>query len=204
MGKKDPRIDAYIARSGPFARPILKHLRKVVHAGCPEVQETLKWGFPHFMHQGILCSMASFKAHCAFGFWKAGRLAGTPAGLPAADAKAMGQFGRITALSDLPSQRTLLRYVKAVAALNARGVKAPRPARPAAKRPLAVPEYFTAALRKNRKAAAGFAGFSPSNRRDYVEWVAEAKGEETRRRRLQAAVEWLAEGKTRNWKYIRN
>ena len=203
MTRKDPRIDAYIAKSAPFARPILKHLRQVVHAGCPQVEETLKWGFPHFLHGGILCSMASFKAHCAFGFWKPARLAAAGVRLPAATEKAMGQFGRLTTLADLPSEAALRRLVKAMAALNAAGVKAPAKPRPAARRAVAVPADLLAALRKNRRALATFEGLSPSDRRDYVEWVTEAKREETRRRRLATAVEWLAEGKVLNWKYVR-
>src|SRR6058998_2536464 len=112
MRKKDPRVDAYIARSADFARPILTHLRKVVHAGCPDVEETLKWSFPHFMYKGILCSMAAFKAHCAFGFWKAKLLAEKHKTLAETRESAMGEFGRVTAISDLPAKKTLLRYVR--------------------------------------------------------------------------------------------
>src|SRR5262245_49907234 len=203
MPVKDPRVDAYIARSKPFARPILRRLRAVIHAGCPQVQETLKWGFPHFVHHGILCSMASFKAHCAFGFWKEKLLRKTHPELrtPAAH-EAMGQFGRITRLADLPDDATLRGYVRAAAALNASGVKSParrRVPRP----PLAVPADLRAALRGNPKAAATFAGFSPTHRRDYVEWISEAKRDATRARRLTTAVRWMAEGKPRNWKYAR-
>lgn len=208
MGKKDPRIDAYIARSAPFARPILRHLRKVVRAGCPQAEETLKWGMPHFVYEGILCNMAAFKAHCAFGFWKPGRVAGVRAALPVPEAKAMGQFGRIKAVSDLPSEATLRRLVKAMAAAKAAGVKAPAKPRAVARRvaparrAAAAPDYFLAALRKNKRALAIYQGFSPSNQREYVEWVTEAKGEDTRRRRLATAVTWLAEGKVCNWKYV--
>jgi hypothetical protein len=203
MGKKDPRVDAYIADSAAFARPILKHLRKIVHAGCPEVEETLKWGFPHFEHQGILCSMASFKGHCAFGFWKGALLASESKALAKRREEAMGQFGRITALSDLPGEKALLQLVRKAAALNEQGVKLP--ARPRAPRSASVktPAYFLAALRKNKQALAAFQGFSPSHQREYVEWVTEAKGEDTRRRRMEKAVEWMSQGKGRNWKYER-
>ncbi len=200
MGKKDPRIDAYIAKSADFAKPVLRHLRKVVHAGCPDVEETLKWGFPHFMYKGMLCSMASFKGHCTFGFWKEVLLKEKRGTLAKVDEPAMGQFGRITAVADLPSEKALVRYVKGAAALNDQGVRAP--ARSKAKKPLAVPAYFMAALRKNKKAFATFEGFSPSNKKEYVEWVTEAKAEETRQRRLATAVAWMAAGKVRNWKYI--
>jgi len=205
MGKEDPRVDAYIAKSADFAKPILNHLRKVVHAGCPDVEETLKWSFPHFTYKGILCSMASFKSHCAFGFWKERLLKEKHEGLARIKKSAMGSFGRITTLSDLPEEKTLRRYVKAAAALNEQGVKVPARARPTpkGKQKLGVPDYFMSALRNSKKALATFEGFSPSNKREYVEWVTEAKGEETRKRRLETAVAWMGEGKVRNWKYVR-
>ncbi len=200
MGTRDPRVDAYIAKSADFARPILTHLREVVHAACPDVEETMKWSFPHFMYKGMMCSMASFKEHCAFGFWK-GALVLDGNG---ATEEAMGNFGRITRVSDLPPKRVLASYVKKAAALNDAGVKAPsRMAPKAKKKELVVPDYVMAALRKNKKALATFEGFSPSHRREYVEWITEAKSEDTRQRRLEQAVEWMAEGKPRHWKYAR-
>jgi hypothetical protein len=203
MGKKDPRVDAYIARSADFARPILKRLREVVHAGCPDVEETLKWSSPHFMYKGMLCGMASFKGHCAFGFWKGKLLAKQHKALAETRELAMGEFGRITALSDLPDEKSLLRYVKEAVALNDEGVKLPARAKPKGDRKLRVPDYFLAAVRKNKKALATFEGFSYSNKKEYVEWVTEAKGEETLKQRLETAVAWMAEGKARNWKYLR-
>ncbi|HYU30575.1 MAG TPA: YdeI/OmpD-associated family protein [Thermoanaerobaculia bacterium] len=204
MGTRDPRVDAYIAKAAELARPILSHLRDVVHAGCPEVEETIKWGFPHFEHKGVLCSMAAFKSHCAFGFWKGSVLAQKHPELAVSEEPAMGQLGRITALSDLPDDETLLLYVREAAALNDQGVKAPNRSKPRKDRgELEVPDDLMAALRANREALATFEGFSPSNKREYVEWVTEAKSEETRRRRLDTAVEWMAEGKVRNWKYVR-
>ena len=203
MGAKDPRVDAYIANSADFARPILKHLRKVVHGAFPEVEETLKWGAPAFMHHGILAGMAAFKQHCVFGFWKHSLLGTPPRGAGGTPETAMGQFGRITSLSDLPPDRTIARWVKEAADLNERGVKVQRkPAAKAARR-LPVPAWFKAALRMNRKALATFEGFSSSHRNEYVEWVTEAKTEATRRRRIETAMEWMAEGKSRNWKYMR-
>jgi len=203
MGKKNPGVDAYIAKSADFAKPILKHIRAVVHAGCPDVVEELKWGFPHFMHKGIVCSMASFKAHCAFGFWKGDLLAKKYADLTDSRESAMGEFGRITSLSDLPDEKRLLRYVKDAVALNDEGVKRPMKPKPKGERSLDVPDYFLAALKKSKKAQTTFEGFNYSNKKDYVEWVTEAKGEGTRKRRLETAVEWMAEGKSRNWKYMR-
>jgi uncharacterized protein YdeI (YjbR/CyaY-like superfamily) len=200
MGKKDPRVDAYIARSAPFAKPILKHLRKVVHAGCPTAEETLKWGAPAFMHKGILCGMAAFKQHCVFGFWKHRLIIGKDD--EKRYAAAMWR-GRITELSELPGDKVLLGWVKKAARLNDEGIQVPRKPRPAAGRTLGVPAYFMSAVRKNSQALATFKGFSPSNKKDYVEWVTEAKTEETRLRRLATAVQWMAEGKIRNWKYVR-
>jgi len=203
MGMKDPGVDAYIARSADFAKPILQHLRKVVHTGCPKVEETLKWGFPHFMYKGILCSMASFKAHCAFGFWKAKLLEERLKGLTKGKEPAMGNFGRLTVLAELPAEKMLLRYVKDAVALNEEGVKVPRQARPKGERSLEVPNYFLNALQKNKKALATFEAFNYSNQKEYLEWVSEAKGEATRKRRLETSVAWMAEGKSRNWKYLR-
>lgn len=166
------------------------------------MEETLKWGFPHFMHKGILCSMASFKGHCAFGFWKEALLRDRHKVLARDVEPAMGQFGRITAVSDLPAQAQLLGLVKEAAALNDLGVKRPAGRKPARDRGLDVPGYFMEALRRNKKALAIFDGFSNSNKRDYVDWVTEAKREATRTRRLDTAVAWMAAGKSRNWKYI--
>jgi uncharacterized protein YdeI (YjbR/CyaY-like superfamily) len=202
MGKKHPGVDAYIEKSADFAKPILGHLRKVVHAGCPDVEEALKWSFPHFMYKGILCSMASFKAHCAFGFWKGKLMEEKLEGVAKGKGPAMGDFGRITSLSDLPGEKELIRHVREAVALNDKGIR-PSRAKPKRAQALVIPDYFLGALKKNRKALIIFEGFSPSNKKEYVEWVTDAKGEETRHRRLETAVAWMAEGKVRNWKYLR-
>jgi uncharacterized protein YdeI (YjbR/CyaY-like superfamily) len=196
MAKKDPRVDAYIGKTAPFAQPILKRLRKIVHAGCPEVEETIKWQFPFFDHKGAMCFMAGFKNHCTFGFWKGSLVFGSTKAKEAA----MGQFGRITSLKDLPSEKVLVAHVRKATALNEKGVKGPTRAKP--KKSLTIPDYFTAALKKNAKARKTFEAFSPSNKREYVEWVSEAKREETRQERLKTSIKWLAEGKPRNWKYM--
>jgi uncharacterized protein YdeI (YjbR/CyaY-like superfamily) len=199
MGARDKRVDAYIAKSADFARPILEHLRGVVHDACPDVEETMKWSFPHFMYEGMLCSMAAFKEHCVFNFWK-GSLIVDQEGEKAREA--MGQFGRITKLSDLPPRKTLAGYIKKAMALNESGAKAAsRAKRP--KREIAPPADFMSALRKNKRALAAFEGFSPSHRREYLEWITEAKREETRRQRTEQAIAWMAEGKPRNWKYMK-
>jgi len=192
MGKKDARIDAYIAKSAPFARPILRRLRKLVHQGCPGVVEGVKWGMPHFDYGGIFCGMAAFKEHCTFGFWNRAMNLGRTG-------DAMGQFGRITSLSDLPADRVILGYVRQARALADAGVKL-GPVRKA-KKPLPVPPALAAALKKKSGAAAKFEAFSPSQKREYSEWILEAKTPATRDKRLATAVGWIAEGKTRNWKY---
>ncbi|HEY6066297.1 MAG TPA: YdeI/OmpD-associated family protein [Thermoanaerobaculia bacterium] len=196
MGKKDPRIDAYIAKSADFAKPILKHLREIVHKGCPGVEETVKWSMPHFDYRGApLAGMASFKAHCAFGFWKGSLI------VPGSS-DAMGQFGRITSLSDLPSDKVLTGYVQKAAKLNEDNVKVPRPVKHP-KKEIPMPPDLAAALKKNAKARATYEGFTPSHKREYLQWITEAKAEETRQKRLGNAIEWMAEGKPRNWKYMK-
>jgi uncharacterized protein YdeI (YjbR/CyaY-like superfamily) len=201
MPKKDPRVDAYIAKSGDFAKPILKHLRKLVHKACPEVEETLKWSMPAFMHQGILCGIAAFKEHCTFGAWKHS-LIKTRLTTDNKSDEAMGQLGRIKSLADLPPDKVLLAYLKEAVRLNEEGIKAPRPARSAAKKPLVVPDYFSAALKKSRRALETFEKFSYSHQKEYLEWVTEAKRDDTRAKRVETSIAWLAEGKSRNWKYM--
>jgi uncharacterized protein YdeI (YjbR/CyaY-like superfamily) len=198
MATKDPRIDAYISKTADFAKPILKHLRKVVHAGCPQVQETMKWSVPHFDYKGVMCGMAAFKEHCAFGFWKADLILDRGEN---AEKSGMGSFGCIKSLNDLPDEKTLIGYVKKAAALNEAGIKAPRRTQPKKRPPIPVPAYFAAALKKNAKARKTFESFPPSHRREYLEWITEAKREETRNERMATTIKWLAEGKSRNWKY---
>src|SRR6476661_8587539 len=192
MATKDPRIDAYIAKSAAFAKPILKHLRKVVHAGCPGVVETIKWSMPHFDYKGVMCGMAAFKEHCAFGFWKADLILDRG---EAVEKSGMGSFGCIRSMADLPNEKTLIGYVKKATALNDAGIKAPGRTQPKKREPLEVPDYFEAALKKNPKAKKTFTEFPPSKRREYLEWVTEAKREETRKERLATSISWLAEGK---------
>jgi uncharacterized protein YdeI (YjbR/CyaY-like superfamily) len=192
----DPRVDDYIERQADFARPILAALREIVHAACPECEETLKWGMPHFMYRGaILAHMAAFKAHAVFGF----RHGGLVVGNSGAQREAMGQFGRLTSLDNLPEREAIETLVRKAMTLTEQGVKPPRADRQ--KAPLAVPDDLRSAVDANPAAAATFDGFPPSARRDYVEWIVEAKREETRRKRIAQAVEWLAEGKRRHWKY---
>jgi hypothetical protein len=149
MGKKDRRIDAYIASSADFARPILNHIRRLVHAACPDVEETVKWGFPHFDHKGMMCAMAAFKNHCTIGFWKGALIFGERA--PKDEGNSMGQFGRITKISDLPGEKVLIGYIKEAARLNDEGIKLPARTKPREKKELVVPDDFMAALKDLRK-----------------------------------------------------
>lgn len=192
------RIDAYIARSPDFAKPILRYIRAAVHAGCPGVVEEIKWGMPSFAHHGILGGMAAFKAHCTFGFWK-GKL--VMAADPGAK-KAMGQLGRITKVSDLPSRAALVQYVRKAARLNEEGVKA-RPRKHPKRKAIAMQADLRKALAKNARARAFWEKSAPSHRWEYLDWITGAKGVDTRGRRVATTVEWLAEGKQRNWKYQR-
>jgi uncharacterized protein YdeI (YjbR/CyaY-like superfamily) len=192
----DPRIDAYIAKQADFARPILEHVRALVHEACPDVEETMKWSMPTFVYGGgILCGMAAFKQHASFGFWKHALVVGE--GEPR---DGMGSYGKLESVKDLPPKKTLLAHIRKAMQLNvdkvptARRTSAPKP-------PPEAPADLVAALKKNAKARKTFDGFPPSAQRDYVEWITEAKREETRASRLAQAVEWMAEGKRRNWKY---
>jgi uncharacterized protein YdeI (YjbR/CyaY-like superfamily) len=200
-GNRDPRVDAYIEKSAEFAQPILKHLRSVVQAACPQADETLKWSMPSFMYAGgILCGMAAFKQHCTFGFWK-GSLVLPPDKI--SDESAAGQFGRITKLSDLPSKKELTAYIKKAMKLNEDGVKVPERIRPPKPRPAPPPpDDLLVALNGNKAAKTSWDAFSPSCKREYVEWITEAKRDETRQKRVAQAVEWIGEGKQRNWKYM--
>ena len=199
MGTKDPRVDAYIARAPEFARPILVHLRKVVHGACPDVDETIKWGHPSFVHDGLLCGMAAFQKYCALSFWK-GALILDGSGHRADEA--WGHLGRVTTLADLPPARVLAGYVRQAVALNEQGVSVPR-SRPRPKPGIPVPAELAAALRKHASARSTFESLSPSHRREYLEWITEAKRADTRARRIATTIEWLTAGRTRNWKYER-
>lgn len=205
MPTKNKRIDAYIAKAQPFAQPILKRLRMLVHKGCPQVEETIKWGMPSFEYKGPLCSMASFKQHAVFGFWKS-KLIQDPKGHldeRAVDGGgAMGNFGRIAGINDLPPDGVIIDFIKQAKKLNDEGVKLPSKPKKERKE-LIVPDYLSHALKKNKKASVVFNGFSYSHKKEYVEWITEAKTDETRQKRLKTAIEWMSKGKSRNWKYVK-
>jgi uncharacterized protein YdeI (YjbR/CyaY-like superfamily) len=200
MAQTDPRIDAYIAKAAPFAQPLLSWLRAQVHAAAPDVEETIKWSMPSFTRGGrILGNMAAFKAHCAFGFWRGRDVAeGADQGKAG---EAMGQFGRITSPADLPSAAAFKALVKAaVAQMDSDAPRVPKaPAAPKAK--LEMPADFASALAAAPAAQAHYQAFTPGKQREYLEWVLEAKQAATRERRIAQAVEWIGEGKARNWKY---
>jgi len=194
--KTDPRIDAYIERQADFAKPILAHLRRIVHAACPECEETLKWSMPSFIYKKkILAGFAAFKAHATFGYWSGRQV------VEGDDerASAMGQFGRLTSLTDLPDEAALIAHTKKAMTLIDEGVKPIRDK--SVKGPFTVPQDMRAALDAVPAAKATFDGFPPGQQREYVDWVVDAKRDETRTKRLAQSVEWLAEGKRRNWKY---
>lgn len=199
MSSPDPRIDAYINKSAPFAQPVLRHIRRLVHKACPEVEETVKWGFPHFDYKGVMISMAAFKAHCTLNVWKAALIPGI-APVEEGDS-AMGQFGRITNVSDLPDDETLLGYFREAKRLNDENIKLPQKPKESAPKELVVPECLVEALKENPLAAETWDKFAYSHRKEYVNWINEAKTEATRDKRLATTIEWLAEGKTQMWKY---
>jgi uncharacterized protein YdeI (YjbR/CyaY-like superfamily) len=202
----NPKVDAYIANAKPFAQPILAHLRKLVHKACPKVEETIKWSRPFFEHKGaIIGNMSAFKEHCSFGFWglEIGEIL-RKANVVQSDG--MGTLGRITRVDDLPSEKALLDWIRqAVTFIETGNYTSPIAARnrvvKPAKTAIETPTEFAAALKKDKKAAVAFAAFSPSCKKEYIEWIADAKRPETRDKRIATAVEWIAEGKQRNWKY---
>jgi hypothetical protein len=201
--KRIPEVDAYVAEAPDFARPILRKLRTLFHRGCPRLTETIKWGAPFFEHEGLVGSMAAFKRHVALGFWRGAELA-DPAGLLAGVGNTQMSMIKVGSLADLPQDDVLVAYVAEAAALNEQRSATPRArhGRATAPRPPpAVPADLAAALGENRRAAATFEAFAPSGRREYVEWIEEAKRRDTRERRIAQAVAWMSEGKSRTWKY---
>ena len=202
MLTKEAKVDLYISKSADFAKPILIHFRKLVHTACPEIEEKIKWGFPHFDYKGMMCSMAAFKKHCAITFGKAPLMKDKILMANAESESAMGHFGKITSLKDLPSDKKIIGYIKEAIKLNDEGIKLPVKKTPAvSNKKVKVPEYFLNQLKKKKKAFTTFNNFSPSHKREYIEWITEAKTEATRNKRMKTTIEWLSEGKSRNWKY---
>jgi len=192
MATKDPRVDAYIEKAADFAKPILKEIRARVHDACPRCEETMKWSSPSFQYKGMLCGMGAFKEHCMFGFWKAELVLG--------GSNPHGRFRNLVSVADLPSKKEMAALIHKAMALNDNGVVVARPPREK-KAPARMPAALSVALQKNKKAKTAFDAFSPSHKREYVEWITEAKRDETRQKRIETAIKWIAEAKPRNWKY---
>jgi uncharacterized protein YdeI (YjbR/CyaY-like superfamily) len=201
---RDPRVDSYVEKAAPFAQEILTHLRESIHTACPDVEETMKWSMPFFELNGvILGNMAAFKQHCSLGLWGP-EMSEVLRKDGFSDVEGMGKFGKITSLQDLPPNKVLLGYLRQAAGFVLRGERTTSMARPVKKVAKAAPEIpaeLAVALKKNKVAAKVFAEFSPSCKREYAEWIDEAKRAETKEKRVTQAVEWIAEGKTRHWKY---
>ncbi len=201
MKNASPKVDEYIANAADFAQPILTRIRQAFHKACPDIQETMKWSMPHFEYKGIVGSMAAFMAHVSFGFWKA-KLMNDPIGLFRNVRQSGMNAQKISKVSELPSRKVLVAYVREAVALNEHGVRAPAMKKKTTSKALTVPDDLAAALKKSKKAQKTFENFSPSHKREYIEWITEAKQDATRERRLKQAIEWMAERKPRNWKYM--
>jgi uncharacterized protein YdeI (YjbR/CyaY-like superfamily) len=202
MAAKEKKVDAYIAKSADFAKPILNHIRELVHKACPIVEEKMKWSMPFFNYRGeMLCHMASFKKHTVMGFWKASLMRDPVLVENAKSETAMGHLGRITSLKDMPPDKKITAWIKEAMRLNDKGIKLPPKVKSADKKELIIPDYFTKALAKNKKAKQVFENFAYSHKKEYLQWITEAKTEETRNKRMATALEWMVEGKPRLWKY---
>jgi uncharacterized protein YdeI (YjbR/CyaY-like superfamily) len=171
-----------------------------VHKACPEVEEKIKWGMPHFDYKGeMMCSMASFKQHAVFGFWKAALMKDKVLLETAKSEVAMGHLGRITSLNDLPSDKQIMSWIKEAMDLNDRGIRAKK--KPVEQKAVEVPGFVVKALKENKQAWTIWENFAPGHRKEYVQWITEAKTEATLEKRLQQTIEGVAEDKGRNWKY---
>ncbi|MCB0395079.1 MAG: YdeI/OmpD-associated family protein [Flavobacteriales bacterium] len=201
MGNHIQQIDDYILKAQGFAQPILQHLRTLIHQACPQLEEKVRWGMPHFDYKGMMVSMAAFKAHCSLMFFK-GEFLNDPKGvLDKQREKGMGQFGRITSLNDLPSDKVLIEFIKQAMHLNEDGVKKAKPLKKST--PVVVPDVIRTALSSHQKALKYFNSLPPSHQKEYIEWITEAKTDTTREKRIKTMLEWLTEGKSRNWKYMK-
>jgi uncharacterized protein YdeI (YjbR/CyaY-like superfamily) len=197
MKHTDQRVDTYIESAQPFARPILIHIRKLMHTGCPDLTETVKWGMPHFEYKGVIGSMAAFKEHAVFGFWKEDLIPGMKQYIK--EKEAMGSWGRITSIDGIPPDDEIIEFVRAAVKLNEEGIKSPkRQPKPVV---VEMPDDFMKAIRVNKKALETYENFSPSHKKEYILWITDAKTDETRKSRMETAVQWMSEGKVRMWKY---
>jgi len=201
MPKRLKEVDQYIADSPEFARPILKTIRRLIHKACPQIQESIKWSSPCFEYHGIVASMAAFKKHVRLAFWKGQHVKGSEELCEEMTRTGMSAM-KLHSMEDLPDHDALSAFMTSAAALNEPGDKPVTARKQAARRSKPkLPDDLLARLKKHKKARATFDGFSPSHQREYVEWITEAKRAATRQRRIDTTIEWLTEGKTRNWKY---
>jgi uncharacterized protein YdeI (YjbR/CyaY-like superfamily) len=198
METYDLRQDDYIAKAADFAQPILIHLRQLIHDAAPQIQETMKWSMPFFDYKGTVCHIAGFKQHCTFGFWKGSLLSDPHNILERSDA--MGHLGRITSMADLPADEILMQYIREAVELNEKGIKVDK-TKSTVKPPLVIPDYFSELLKEHPQAETQFNNYSYSHKKEYVEWITEAKTEGTRHKRMLTAIQWLSEGKSRHWKH---
>lgn len=202
MAAKEKIIDDYIAKSADFAKPILTHIRELVHKACPDAEEKMKWSFPHFDYKGeMMCSMAAFKQHAVFGFWKA-TLMKDPVLIENAQSEtAMGHLGKLTLIKDLPSDKKMMAWIKEAMLLNDKGIRLPAKIKSTENKELIVPDYFSKTLKKNKIAKEVFGTFSYSHKKEYLEWITQAKTEVTRNKRMLQAIGMMEEAKSLNWKY---
>lgn len=202
MGKKSIAFDQYILKSASFAQPILHHIRELVHMACPETEEKIKWGMPFFDYKNDnLCFMASFKQHCGFGFWKTPLIKGLPERNNPEEKSSMGNLGKLMLLKDLPSDKKIIGWIKQAMVLNEKGIKVAKKEKDTVVKKIEMPDDFLKALKKNKTAFENFHAFTFSQKKDYIQWITEAKTEATRDKRMITSIEWIAEKKVRNWKY---
>jgi len=200
----DKDFDSYIANAEPFAQPLLKYFRACVHEACPQVEETFKWSMPHFVYKSsILCHMAAFKNHTSYSFWLAGKMQDSDGVFVTTAKSGMGHFGKVSSLDQLPEKKILVKYIKEAMALTDSGEKLQTASKKKPAKRYDVPEAMVQALEQNTRAMANYMAFSQSKKNDYIEWIAEAKTDATQKRRLDQMIEWLEEGKPRNWKYMK-
>lgn len=203
MSTFNPAVDKYIAGAEDFAKPILEHLRNVIHEACPQVEEVIKWGIPHFDYKGdMMCILAAYKKHCSFSLFKASLMKDPKIAESVAAGQKMGYMDKIKALFDLPAKKVLVAYIKEAMALNESGIKKVKP-KPEAPKVVEMPDYFSEALKGNPKAKEIFESKSPSFRKEYIVWIADAKTEATRQKRIEQSLEWIAESKGRFWQYAK-
>lgn len=190
---KNPKVDEYINNAGEFAQPILNKLRALVHQAHPDIEEHIKWGMPSFDYKGIVCHLAAFKQHCSFGFFKYKLIKGLDGD------RGMNSFGKLKSIDDLPEDELIITYIKEAVLLNEQGIKLPKAKKD--KKEFVIPAELIEALTKHPKAKAIFEDFAYTHKKEYAEWIAEAKRETTKEKRIAQTIEWLEEGKRRNWKY---